>query len=93
MEAPFLVRTSTELPTLHGPDWPHLVAETYGNPPRTRTRLVRPLSWVWYQVDGVWCEDHSAYVPQTYPTPIPDYSPDELAKLEAAEAKRARRAA
>lgn len=31
------------------------------------------------------------FVPMTFPAPIPDYTPDELERIEAAEAKRARR--
>ena len=33
----------------------------------------------------------SDYVPMTFPAPVPDYSPEELAKIEAAKMKRARK--
>jgi len=31
------------------------------------------------------------WVPQTFPAPVPDYTPKEMAKMEAAEKKRVRK--
>ena len=31
------------------------------------------------------------WVPQTFPEPVPDYTPEEIAKMEAAEEKRKKR--
>lgn len=81
----------SEWPTLHGPDYPRWVTDVLKDG-TSRQRLVRPLSFLWRLVEGAWQEDDSIFVAQTYPEPIPDYAPDELARIEAAEAKRANRA-
>lgn len=49
------------------------------------------LPFRWIQSGNSWVYDDSAFAPVTMPTPIPDYTPDELARIEAAERKRARK--
>lgn len=49
---------------------------------------LRPLTFNWKQVDGEWVQDWSMYVPQTIPVPL---FMEDFAKLQAAEAKRARK--
>ncbi len=86
-------------PTLHGPEAPRHLPGATGN--RKIDRFLErgahgPVTiyprFDWKQVDGEWVEDLSAYVPMTYPEPLPDYAPGELERIEAAERKRARRA-
>lgn len=48
--------------------------------PRSETNRFRPLR------PAAWVDANSA--PMTFPTPLPDYKPGELEKIEAAEAKR-----
>lgn len=84
----------TDLPTLHGPFWPRDVIECHGKPPyvKTRKHRVNQLPFRWIRSGESWLYDDSAFVPVTMPIPVPDYTPDEAARIAAAEAKRVRRA-
>lgn len=54
------------------------------------SRVLYPV-FRWKQIGETWVWDDTSFVPMTYPEPPPDYTPEELAKMEAAEKKRQRK--
>ncbi len=75
-----------DLPTLYGPR--NVRWDRIGRKPILCYPLVLRGS---RNAVGEWVDDDSIFIPQTYPPPLPDYSPIELAKMEAAQIKRAAR--
>lgn len=68
------------LPSLHGPLPLRLVA-VWDSATKSRR-------FEWWPTGLLIRQDESAFVPMTFPEPLPDYTPEEMAKMQAAESRR-----